>query len=172
MGFLEVEVSVVGLVGTLDTKGQEYDFLRRVLSDAGVGSLLIDVGVLGAPTVAADISRAQVAKAAGSSLAEASSQADRGSAISLMARGGTAVALELVAAGQANGRHSHPNCDEILTVLKGKIVHSWNDDEFEMDEGDVISIPSGVIHNARNVTEEPVELAIAFSSAYRTTEDE
>lgn len=74
--------------------------------------------------------------------------------------------------GQANGRHLHPNCDEILQVLKGKIIHSWNDEEFEMNEGDVIAIPSGVFHNARNITDDVVELAISFSSAYRTTEDE
>ncbi|HEU4808631.1 MAG TPA: cupin domain-containing protein [Homoserinimonas sp.] len=74
--------------------------------------------------------------------------------------------------GQANGRHFHPNCDEILQVLKGKVIHTWNDEEFEMNEGDVVSIPSGVIHNARNIGPGVAELAISFSSAYRTTEDE
>lgn len=74
--------------------------------------------------------------------------------------------------GQANGRHLHPNCDEILQVLKGKVIHTWNGEEFEMNEGDVVSIPSGVIHNARNIGDGVAELAISFSSAYRTTEDE
>lgn len=72
--------------------------------------------------------------------------------------------------GQANGRHWHPNCDEVLTVVKGSIIHSWNDEEFPMEAGDVISIPEGVVHNARNVGEGQAELSIAFSSAYRTTE--
>lgn len=74
--------------------------------------------------------------------------------------------------GQANGRHWHPNCDEVLTVIKGSIIHSWNDEEFPMEVGDVISIPQGVVHNARNVGEGQAELGITFSSAYRTTEGE
>ncbi|MCT9627224.1 cupin domain-containing protein [Pseudarthrobacter equi] len=72
--------------------------------------------------------------------------------------------------GQANGRHWHPNCDEVLTVLSGRIMHTWNDIEFPMEAGDVISIPQGVIHNARNETDEPAVLSIAFSSAYREIE--
>jgi quercetin dioxygenase-like cupin family protein len=74
--------------------------------------------------------------------------------------------------GQANGRHYHPNCDEILTVLKGRIIHSWNDEEREMTVGDVISIPQGVVHNARNTGNEIAELAISFSSAHRLSRDE
>lgn len=74
--------------------------------------------------------------------------------------------------GDQNGRHLHPNCDEILSVLKGHIEHSWNDEKFEMREGDVVSIPSGVVHNARNIGTDEAELAISFSSAYRETLDE
>lgn len=74
--------------------------------------------------------------------------------------------------GQQNGRHFHPNCDEVLCVLSGRIVHSWDDQQVEMDEGDVISIPSGVVHNARNIGGATCELAISFSSAYRETVDE
>ena len=74
--------------------------------------------------------------------------------------------------GQQNGRHYHPNCDEILTVLRGEIIHSWNDEEKRMGAGDVISIPQGVVHNARNVGNVAAELAICFSSAHRGTLDE
>lgn len=96
-------MSVVGLIGTLDTKGHEYDFLRTVLREAGVDSVLIDVGVLGTPAIEADIPRADVARAAGSSLQAASNQPDRGSAISLMAKGATAIVSELVEAGKLDG---------------------------------------------------------------------
>jgi quercetin dioxygenase-like cupin family protein len=68
-----------------------------------------------------------------------------------------------------NGRHYHPNCDEILTVLKGRILQSWDDQSQVMEEGDVVSIPSGVWHSARNIGDEPAELAISFSNAYRET---
>jgi quercetin dioxygenase-like cupin family protein len=73
--------------------------------------------------------------------------------------------------GNQNGRHFHPNCDEVLRVLRGRIIHTWNGIEREMNVGDVISIPRGVVHNARNIGDEPAELAIAFSSANRVTVD-
>jgi len=70
--------------------------------------------------------------------------------------------------GQANGRHQHPDCDEVLEVLTGSIVHTWGDDEVAMEQGDVISIPAGVMHNARNTGDTAAELLIVFSTAYRT----
>jgi quercetin dioxygenase-like cupin family protein len=74
--------------------------------------------------------------------------------------------------GEANGRHHHPNCDELLEVLEGSIVHSWNEREFAMESGDVISIPAGVVHNARNVGTRAADLRICFSSAWRETRPE
>lgn len=76
--------------------------------------------------------------------------------------------------GQENGRHFHPDCEEVLSVWRGRIVHTWDDKQVEMREGDTITIPPGVMHNARNIGTEVAELSICFSSAYRTTvtEDE
>jgi quercetin dioxygenase-like cupin family protein len=73
--------------------------------------------------------------------------------------------------GAQNGRHFHPNCDEVLRVLKGRIIQTWDGVEHEMNVGDVVSIPAGVVHNARNIGGGPAELAISFSSAYRETVD-
>jgi quercetin dioxygenase-like cupin family protein len=75
----------------------------------------------------------------------------------------------LLAPGQANPRHYHPNCDEVLVVVEGRIVHSWNSKEIEMSEGDLISLPQGVIHNARNIDDRHARLLICFSSADRQT---
>jgi|KBSMisStaDraftv2_1062788.scaffolds.fasta_scaffold130498_2 quercetin dioxygenase-like cupin family protein len=71
--------------------------------------------------------------------------------------------------GQANGRHFHPNCDELLEVLDGSIVHTWDAEEVAMERGDIISVPAGVVHNARNVGEGRANLLICFSSAWRET---
>jgi quercetin dioxygenase-like cupin family protein len=71
--------------------------------------------------------------------------------------------------GHENGRHLHPNCEEVLTVWRGHIIHTWEDQEVEMREGDTITIPAGVVHNARNIGPEVAELGICFSSAYRKT---
>jgi uncharacterized protein (UPF0261 family) len=53
------------LIGTLDTKGDEFEFLRERLSGAGVGVLLADVGTLDPPAARADLTREQVAAEAG-----------------------------------------------------------------------------------------------------------
>jgi quercetin dioxygenase-like cupin family protein len=71
--------------------------------------------------------------------------------------------------GCHNARHYHPNCDEVLVVKSGRIVHTLGEEEREMETGDVIVIPTGVMHNARNIGDEPAELSISFSSADRQT---
>jgi mannose-6-phosphate isomerase-like protein (cupin superfamily) len=69
--------------------------------------------------------------------------------------------------GQENPRHFHLNCDEVLHVLKGHILHTMGDKSVEMNEGDTVSIPAGVHHNAKNIGTENAVLAISFSSADR-----
>lgn len=72
--------------------------------------------------------------------------------------------------GQGNPRHYHPNCSEILVVIKGRISHtSGKDRETEMGEGDAVTIPANVWHCARNIGSEEAVLFITFSSADRQT---
>ena len=71
---------------------------------------------------------------------------------------------------KSNPRHYHPNCDETLAVLEGKIAHAWKDGEqIEMNEGDTITIPSGMRHQARNLGDKNAVLAIVFTTADRQT---
>jgi len=69
--------------------------------------------------------------------------------------------------GQENPRHLHPNCDEVLHVVKGHILQTMGDRSVEMNEGDTVSIPAGIYHNAKNIGTEDAVLAISFSSATR-----
>lgn len=70
----------------------------------------------------------------------------------------------------ANPIHYHPNCEEVLHVLTGKIEHYIKDKGwFVMNEGDSITIPANVSHSARNVGDGEAHLLIAFSSADRQT---
>jgi quercetin dioxygenase-like cupin family protein len=69
--------------------------------------------------------------------------------------------------GCENPPHHHPNCDEILHVVRGRIEHRIDDEYIEMKAGDTISIPAGRIHNARNTGTEEAEFMISFSSAHR-----
>ncbi len=76
----------------------------------------------------------------------------------------------VIAPGRSNPPHSHPNCSEVLVVLRGRIAHTVEGGkEVELGEGDVISIPENVPHRARNIAEEDAVLLIAFSSAGRQT---
>jgi uncharacterized protein (UPF0261 family) len=80
------------LVGTLDTKGVEIQFVRDLLHEAGVSTLVIDAGVMGPPFFAPDVPRERVFAAAGTSLEEIQRAGDRGRAVEAAARGATACA--------------------------------------------------------------------------------
>ncbi|MCX5609574.1 MULTISPECIES: Tm-1-like ATP-binding domain-containing protein [unclassified Streptomyces] len=93
----------VVLVGTLDTKGVEYGWLRERLLRAGVEVVLVDTGVMGEPRVPADVPRDAVARAAGTELSELREAADRGAAVTTMAQGAEATLLRLHAEGRLHG---------------------------------------------------------------------
>jgi uncharacterized protein (UPF0261 family) len=95
-------VTVV-LVGTLDTKGTEYAFMRDRLREAGVEVVLVDTGVLGEPLVAADVSREEVARAGGADHAQLVQAGDRGAAVDAMGRGAAAVLARLHGEGRVDG---------------------------------------------------------------------
>jgi uncharacterized protein (UPF0261 family) len=59
----------VVIVVTLDTKGPAAAFLRDEIASYGLETILIDPGILGEPGIRADISREEVAEAAGTPLA-------------------------------------------------------------------------------------------------------
>lgn len=89
----------VYLFTTLDTKGQEAQFLREQLEALGVKVSLVDTGCLGTPLVQADISREQVFQAAGMRLEELQSRHDRGAAVIGAAQGAEAIAREAYSRG-------------------------------------------------------------------------
>ena len=55
-------MATVVLLGTLDTKGLEYDYLRDRLRESGVDVLLVDAGVLEPVAIEPDIARDEVAR--------------------------------------------------------------------------------------------------------------
>ena len=88
----------VVLLGTLDTKGHEYAFMRERLREAGVDVLLVDAGVHEPVGVEPDIPRTELADAA--ALAEAG---DRGAAVAAMGAGAEIVGRRLYAEGRLDG---------------------------------------------------------------------
>ena len=75
------------LIGTLDTKGNEFAFVRDLIHQRGHQTLVINAGVTGSPAFQPDISAEQVAEAAGTALSHLKDIDNRGLAIEKMARG-------------------------------------------------------------------------------------
>jgi uncharacterized protein (UPF0261 family) len=95
--------ATVVLVGTLDTKGVEYDYLRSRLREQGVDVVLVDAGVMGEPLAEPDIGRDEVARAAGAEVTELAATGDRGAAVETMARGAAEIVKRLRAEGRLDG---------------------------------------------------------------------
>ena len=92
-------MATVVLLGTLDTKGAEYEYLRERVRAAGCDVILVDAGVMAAPP-AADISSDEVARAGGADRAALAAAADRGPAVAAMTRGAVAVVQRLHGEGR------------------------------------------------------------------------
>lgn len=52
--------------------------------------------------------------------------------------------------------HSHPNEDEAFFVLSGRIALDFRDGVVEMGPGDFLTVPRGVEHRPRSLTERPI----------------
>ncbi len=91
------------LIGTLDTKGTEYEYVRDLIRDRGFDTLTMDAGVLGEPGFAPDISADEVAAAGGDSLNALRARRDRGEAVDVMIRGACRLAPQLREAGRFHG---------------------------------------------------------------------
>ena len=91
------------LIGTLDTKGTEYEYVRDLIRDRGFDTLTMDAGVLGEPGFAPDISADEVAAAGGDSLEALRARRDRGEAVDVMIRGVCRLAPPLHEAGRFHG---------------------------------------------------------------------
>jgi len=93
----------VALVGTLDTKGEEFQFVRDLVAAAGLGTLVIDAGVLGEPGFTPDITREEVAAAAGVEFSRLVAERDRGRSVQAMAAGAAVLARRLFDEGRIHG---------------------------------------------------------------------
>jgi uncharacterized protein (UPF0261 family) len=92
----------VVLLGTLDTKGPEYEFLRDRVRGFGCDVIIVDAGVMSSSS-AADVTADEVAAAAGEDRAALAAAHDRGPAVAAMTRGATEVVRRLHAEGRLNG---------------------------------------------------------------------
>ena len=78
---------VIAVIGTLDTKGEEFLFVKQEIEKRGHSALIINVGILKDPGFEPHVPANEVAEAAGSSLATLKEKSDRGLAIETMSKG-------------------------------------------------------------------------------------
>jgi uncharacterized protein (UPF0261 family) len=85
---------VILLIGTVDTKCDEMAYLRAQVEACGGRALVMDVGVLGRGDFTPEILNADVAAAAGVTLSEVVACGDENTAMKLMARGASLIAVQ------------------------------------------------------------------------------
>src|SRR5690606_20698375 len=97
-------IATVVLLGTLDTKGIEYGYLRdQILEHSSCDVLMVDASVLGEPRSPPDITRDEVAEAAGTTVAQLAQANDRGAAVATMADVAARVLTRLFQEGRVQG---------------------------------------------------------------------
>jgi len=96
-------MSTVVLVGTLDTKGAEIDFVRLRLEELGADVLVVDAGVMDQTLWRADVSADAVAAAGGAKRADLAAAADRSAAMAAMRAGVVSVVTDLHGRGRVDG---------------------------------------------------------------------
>jgi uncharacterized protein (UPF0261 family) len=98
-----IQPKTVAILGTLDTKGEEFAYLRTRIESAGLATLVIDSGILGEPLFAPAISRWELVKASGRAFEDLRGTRDRGESIAAMAAGAAVVVRRLFEEGRIQG---------------------------------------------------------------------
>ncbi|MEY4033996.1 MAG: hypothetical protein RL492_1190 [Verrucomicrobiota bacterium] len=96
-------MATIAVLGTLDSKGEEHAFVAGLIAARGHRPLLIDVGTGGPATVVPDITREQVAAAAGIDLAALLARKDRGECVVAMTKAAPVMLAQLASAGRIQG---------------------------------------------------------------------
>jgi uncharacterized protein (UPF0261 family) len=93
----------VVLVGSLDTKGEEFAFVKAMIEQEGLKTLVVDFGVMGEPPFEPDVKPAELVEAAGGDLAYLASGDHKDEAMQTMATGLAVVVRRLYDQGKLDG---------------------------------------------------------------------
>lgn len=93
----------VVLVGSLDTKGTEFAFVKELIEQEGLETLVVDFGVMGDAAFAPDIGRNEVASAGGGDMARLAGGDHKDEAMQVMADGLAIVIRRLFEEGRVDG---------------------------------------------------------------------
>ncbi|MCX7015634.1 MAG: cupin domain-containing protein [Candidatus Sumerlaeota bacterium] len=77
------------------------------------------------------------------------------------------VGLVTIRRGRSNPRHSHPNSEEVLHLLQGRLEHTFGAERAILEPGDTIVIAPGAPHNARSIGDQDAEMVVAYPTGDR-----
>ena len=87
----------------------------------------------------------------------------------LMPGSAQTVGLATILPGKRNPVHFHPNCEEVLYVISGQGVQSYDGRTIQLKAGMTIRIPANVKHSMLNTGTEPLVTLVSFSTGDRKT---
>jgi len=93
----------VVIAGSLDTKGEEFAFVKELIEKQGLQTLVVDFGVMGEPYFKPDIARDEVARAGGGDLGYLASGEHKDEAMQVMSTGLAVVVRRLYEDGELDG---------------------------------------------------------------------
>jgi uncharacterized protein (UPF0261 family) len=92
------------ILGCLDTKSDEFIYLRDRILEKDLNTIIVDYGVLGEPRgIEPEFTNFQTAEAAGTTLQEVRKSPSRGDAVNLMVKGAKVVVERLFQEGRIHG---------------------------------------------------------------------
>lgn len=93
-------MATIAVIGTLDSKGEEHQFVAEQIRQRGHVAVLIDVGTGGAPRLSPDYTRDDVAATAGLDLNSVIARHDRGECVVAMSQAAPILLARLVEEGK------------------------------------------------------------------------
>lgn len=73
----------------------------------------------------------------------------------------------IVTPGHSGEEHRHPNADEVIYLIKGRVEVRAGAETFPLDAAYALAIPGGLSHQIRNPGTEDAELIVAYSTGDR-----
>ena len=112
------------IVGTFDTKGHEFQFIKELIEKRCLSTTTVNCGVIGEPLFVPDVTSEAVAIAGGSTLAELQKQHDRGLGIDVMMAGAAKITIaeveKLLPAGALDPNQIHIPGIMVQRIFKGE----------------------------------------------------
>jgi uncharacterized protein (UPF0261 family) len=91
------------LVGSFDTKGREFEYVRNILTSKGVSTRTVDFGIMGEPHFKPDVTRESVVEAGGGDITRLMSGKHKDEAMRVVTKGVERVITQMYAAGEVDG---------------------------------------------------------------------